>query len=227
MNANPGLRTLEIRNYLLKPGMRERFIEYFESHFIDSQNVLGGYVLGQFRVKGEQDKFLWMRGFEDMRARFAFLRSFYEEGATWKEFGAGANQMMVDSDNVHLLKSLNQESFNGSHMGKEMDILVIDFYRAKEQRFDALVDIFQKDYLPSLVNKPTLWISEMTTNDFPRLPVIQDRNLLVAISAFQNESEYLSQMRHSAESKSRWPELLADTNCLIVYPTARAIPGNS
>jgi len=57
MNSNPRLKVIELRNYLLKPGVSERFTNYFEDHFIDSQNVLRGFVLGQFRINGEDDRF--------------------------------------------------------------------------------------------------------------------------------------------------------------------------
>ncbi len=77
MNSNQNLKVLELRNYLLKPEMREKFIDYFENYFIDSQNILGGYVLGQFKIQDENDKFFWMRGFEDMQTRLDFLRGFY------------------------------------------------------------------------------------------------------------------------------------------------------
>src|SRR5688572_17950708 len=99
MNTNPKLTVIELRNYLLKPGTRERFIEYFENHFLHSQNI-GARVLGLFTIKGETDRFFWIRGFEDMQSRLAFLRGFYEQGEVWKQFGPGANDMIVDSDHV-------------------------------------------------------------------------------------------------------------------------------
>ncbi|MBC7934936.1 MAG: hypothetical protein H7Y86_06215 [Rhizobacter sp.] len=36
----------------------------------------------------------------------------------------------------------------------------------------------------------SFWVSEMATNDFPRLPVFQDKNLLVAITNFRDKNEY-------------------------------------
>jgi hypothetical protein len=34
------LGVIELRNYLMAPDARDRFIEYFETHFIDSQGAL-------------------------------------------------------------------------------------------------------------------------------------------------------------------------------------------
>src|SRR4030095_4660041 len=67
--ANQPIRTLELRNYVTKTGKRDEFIAYFEENFIDSQNALGGFVLGQFRVKGAEDNFFWIRGYRDMAER--------------------------------------------------------------------------------------------------------------------------------------------------------------
>src|SRR5262249_31256577 len=118
MNSNPRLKVIELRNYLLKPGVRERFTNYFEDHFIDSQDSLHGFVLGQFRIKGDDDRFFWIRGFEDMSTRLDFLRKFYEQGKVWKQFGSGANEMMLDSDHVFLLKTLRRESFGYDEFAK-------------------------------------------------------------------------------------------------------------
>src|ERR1044071_8049651 len=63
--ADQPIRVLELRNYVTKPGQRDKFISYFEANFIDSENALGGYILGQFRVKDSDDNFFWIRGFND------------------------------------------------------------------------------------------------------------------------------------------------------------------
>ena len=46
------MSVIELRNYLLKPGMRDRFNAYFSEHFVDSQNSRGGYVLEKYGVDG-------------------------------------------------------------------------------------------------------------------------------------------------------------------------------
>jgi hypothetical protein len=54
----------------------------------------------------------------------------------------------------------------------------------------------QELYVPFVHSRKTgtvsLWVSEMETNDFPRLPVIQDANMLVAITGYNNELDYPS-----------------------------------
>ena len=217
---NPQLKVIELRNYLLKPGTRQKFTDYFDSHFIEPQQVLGGYVLGQFRIKGEDDKFFWIRGFEDMQTRLRCLRTFYEEGQVWKEFGPGANDMILDSDNVYLLRPLS-ESFSCDEFANLKGIVVVEFYLANPNQLDQLTDLIQAEYA-ALQSKPTLLISEMTTNDFPRLPVIQDRNLLVSIGTYSDESDYQSQWRQSTEMKTRMRRFIARESTLILYPTVKS-----
>lgn len=44
--ANQNIKVLELRNYLVRQGRRDEFINLFEENFVQSQNILGGYVLG-------------------------------------------------------------------------------------------------------------------------------------------------------------------------------------
>jgi hypothetical protein len=227
MNSNPRLKVIELRNYLLKPGARERFTNYFEDHFLDSQNVLRGFVLGQFRIKGASDRFFWIRGFEDMQTRLTFLRRFYEQGEVWKQFGPGANEMMLDSDHVYLLKPLRSESFAYDEFAKGKGILVVESYFVKPNHRDELADLLQANPTPHLNNKPILCVSEISENDFPRLPVIQDENLLVAVTVFRDESDYQSHLTRSAGLKTRIKELITNEETLILNPTAKSFMGNS
>jgi NIPSNAP len=238
METNQGLKVIELRNYLLKPGARERFIDYFEDHFIDSQNILGGHVLGVFRVKGADDNFFWIRGFEDMKSRVTFLRAFYELGPVWKEFGSGANEMMLDSDNVYLLRPLSEgktssdesESTDSDLFAILKGVVVIDLYTANDNQLDELIDFFRAEYLPFLkgllIQDTTLWISETSENDFPRLPVKQGKNTLVAISSFEDESEYQAKLKQinsaDARLKSRMQELIAARGSLVLYSTKQS-----
>ena len=222
---NIQLKVIELRNYLIKPGMCRRFTDYFEEHFIDSQTSLGGYVLGQFRIDGEDDKFFWIRGFEDMQTRLSCLRGFYEEGKVWKEFGPGANEMILDSDDVYLLKPLSKY-LSCDELANKKGIVVVEFYFASPNQLEQLTALFQAE-CASLQSKPTLLISEMTTNDFPRLPVTQDPNLLVSIGVYDDESDYQSQARQSTEMKNRMRQLIARENTLILYPTAKSFIGNA
>jgi len=227
MNSNPRLKVIELRNYLLKPGVRERFTNYFEDHFIDSQNVLRGFVLGQFRIKGEDDRFFWIRGFDDMQTRLTFLRRFYEQGEVWKQFGSGANEMMLDSDHVYLLKPFRSESFGYDEFAKGKGVVVVEYYFAKRDRRDELADLLEANQTSLLRSKPMLCVSELAENDFPRLPVIQDENLLAAIVVFRDESDYQLHLSQSAALKARLKELITNEHSLILYPSDKSFMGNA
>jgi hypothetical protein len=183
MNGNETIKVIELRNYLIKPNLRDRFIDYFEQNFVESQNDLGGFVLDAFRIKDESDRFFWIRGFADMDSRSCFLPEFYS-GEVWKQFGPEANEMMLEWHNVHLLKPLGEIKVKNFLTGKSLT--VIDFYFAKADKLSELIDLLQNNANSSR------WISEMTENDFPRLPVIQDGNLLAVMTNFKDEAEFES-----------------------------------
>jgi len=218
MNANQNLKVIELRNYLLKPASRERFSAYFAGHFVAPQNDSGGFVLGQFRVKDDNDKFFWIRGFENMKTRSRFLPEFYY-GAVWKEFGGEANKMMIDSDDVYLLKPLNDEQ-----IFRKNKVLKIDYYFAVDEKPDDLVNLFQTEFIPILkdskIGETTLWLSELSENDFPRLPAFQYENLLVVITAFENETDFQAKLEefesNNAELKSELERLIAKKESLTL-----------
>jgi hypothetical protein len=94
---------VELRQYIVHSGQREVLIELFERAFIDAQEAVGATVIGQFRDLEDPNRFVWLRGFPDMDKRLAALQSFYG-GPVWQENRAAANALLVDSDNVLLLR---------------------------------------------------------------------------------------------------------------------------
>ncbi|MFC4066311.1 NIPSNAP family protein [Actinoplanes subglobosus] len=96
---------VELRQYTLRPGRRDDLVELFDAEFVESQQELGMMVLGQFRDLDRPDRFVWLRGFADMAVRLRGLREFYG-GPVWKEHGPAANDTMLDSDDVLLLREI-------------------------------------------------------------------------------------------------------------------------
>ncbi|HEV7893854.1 MAG TPA: NIPSNAP family protein [Pyrinomonadaceae bacterium] len=229
--ANQPIWVLELRNYVTRPGQREKFISYFETNFIDSQNAIGGYILGQFRVKDADDNFFWIRGFNDMSSRSRYLPEFYR-GSFWKEHRSYANDMLLNNDNVYLLKplSLSEDlpgaAVNSNEFGKKKGLLVIDYYVANT-RLKELIEFFKSKYLPLLKSNDvstTSWVSELTENDFPGLPVFQDKNLLVTITPFKDEAEYqlkLKQINADPNQKvmTELMEIVTTKTTVVLHPT--------
>ena len=81
---------VELRQYTLHPGQRDTLIELFDREFVESQEACGMRVIGQFRDLDNPDRFVWLRGFANMRARDTALRAFYG-GPVWAAHRATAN----------------------------------------------------------------------------------------------------------------------------------------
>jgi hypothetical protein len=238
------MQVLELRNYLLKPGRTRDFIRYFEEHFLFSQRDGGMYPLGQFEVVGEPDRFVWIRGFEDMGTRGHGLRGFYG-GAFWQARRDEANAMMLEHHDVHLLRPLAPlASLTGGatledraaeppgalplHTG----LVIADFYHAEPTALRSLVDHFERRVLPALAEEGHdvlgHFVAELAPNDYPRLPVIQDPSLLAVLSAYRDGEQYAGMRRGwSARGPvvagNRRAPLIADTTTLCLRPTARSL----
>ncbi|WP_332663067.1 NIPSNAP family protein, partial [Aeromicrobium sp.] len=60
------IEILELRQYTLKPGTRDGFIERFEREFQDTQEAVGIRVIGTFVDLDDPDRFVWFRGFPSL-----------------------------------------------------------------------------------------------------------------------------------------------------------------
>ena len=214
------MNVIELRNYLLKQGKRDEFIQYFKDHFVESQNEMGVYTPGLFRIKNEENRFFWIRGFDNMGQRSRFLPAFYG-GGVWKKFGPAANDMMLEWHNVYLIKPLpgNRDAFS-QHKG----FFAVDYYKARDNHHTDLIDLINTEYIPFLNDrniKATLWVSEMEENDFPRLPVYQDENQLIVVTGFNNEPEYESSLAALTSLKpgltAGIEELIENKDRLLLY----------
>lgn len=235
---NQTIKVLELRNYLLKQNMADTFSGYFNTHFVKPMTELDGYTLGQFKMNGVNDRFVWLRGFTDMSARVKFLNAFYINSPAWKEFGPGANDMMINSDNVYLLRPLNNnksskeqsKGINSNLLETDKGVMIVDFYICNST-LDKVINLFNSAYVPFLktldIHNITLWASEMSENDFPRLPVFQDKNLLLTITTYEHEDEYQKKQKEidsmTDELKTSMLELITTQNNLILYPTNKSL----
>lgn len=229
-NGTGQIKVLELRNYLLKPGTVENFRKLFNDRFVEPMNALGGYTVGQFRLNNDADRFVWMRGYADMKSRFDFLNAFYLNHPVWKKYRGDANSMIVNSDNVYLLRPLEINHLTVGDAERQFEnkraVVVVDFYICNST-LDQTIALFKTDYIPFLKSLPvddvTFWTSETAENDFPRLPVFQDKNLLVSITVFKNEREAESKLKRidspAAKLDNSLKELITVRNRLILYPS--------
>jgi hypothetical protein len=101
-------QVIDFRRYTVKQGEREHFAEYFESYFPEAFQQMGAIVFGQFFERKNPVGFTWMRGFKNNDARAVVNAGFYY-GPLWREHAFTMNSLMVDSDNVLLLRPLSPE----------------------------------------------------------------------------------------------------------------------
>ena len=152
---------VELRQYLLKPGRRDELIDLFDREFTASQEALGMRVLGRFRDLDRPDHFVWFRGFSDMAVRRQGLTSFYG-GPVWKRHGPAANDTMIDSDDVLLLRA-------SSPLSLVDPISVTILYGARP-------------WPTTVVDGALATLStEYAENDFPALPVRTGEHALVVL----------------------------------------------
>jgi quinol monooxygenase YgiN len=232
------MQVIELRNYVLQPGRRDDFIRHFEEQFLESQRDTGMHVLGQFAIVDQPDRFLWIRGFADMAARRRGLDNFYD-GAFWQARRAATNAMLVDHEDVHLLRPLDaiQRLTNSLSLddraseppgvtAPDTGLVLADFYRAAG-RLDHLVQAFESGLRPALLERGHQllghFVAERAPNDYPRLKVIQDPTLLVVLTAYR-DSAHLARLTAEWDPRAQLKPLsTGDVVTLRLQPTARSI----
>ena len=180
----------ELRQYTLKPGRRDDLIGLFEREFVESQEVLDMSLPGTFRDADRGDRFVWLRGFPDMSARARSLAAFYG-GEVWKAHRNEANDTMIDSDNVLLLRPAWQGSAfreGGSRAPRGATGAAKGFVVASICRFDGRSpNAFiaeSRNALPSVCEASgakfvAALVTEDSPNNFPALPVREGEHVFV------------------------------------------------
>ncbi|NEW70023.1 NIPSNAP family protein [Streptomyces rhizosphaericus] len=231
---------IELRQYTLRPGRREELIELFDREFIETQEETGMLVLGQFRDLDEPDRFVWLRGFEDMAVRHRALTAFYD-GPVWAEHGPQASATMADSDDVLLLRPLTAGSgftVRPSHRPRPGAPAPEGFVSATVWSFPPGqpegIALIRHGLLPALHETGPAPLAALTTetahNTFARLPVRTGENAAVVFTCYPDESAH---RRHMAEMRThpRTREILtsigreqtAVPRTLRLAPTSRSL----
>jgi quinol monooxygenase YgiN len=200
---------IELRQYTLHPGKRDTLIDLFERHFIAGQEASGMRVQGQFRDASDPNRFVWLRGFHDMASRAEALKSFYG-GPVWKAHREQANATMVDSDNVLLLKPVDETAgfaLPGERgAGSRITSLVVATLYLLQAPVDAsFLRFFENRVRPVMAETGAPPIARFQTeyaaNNFPALPVRTGEHAFVWFSSFESVAEYeqhLAKLRESS-----------------------------
>jgi hypothetical protein len=189
---------VELRQYTLHEGMRDRLIGLFEREFVETQEAFGMRVIGTFRDLDRPERFVWLRGFADMDSRLAGLSGFYS-GAAWLSHRDEANATMIDSDDVLLLRAgTSSPGFEvaGSRpcLGEDRKagviLTVIEYLKSPSEAVLALFQTQVKSELERRGISPIAWfVTETSPNNFPRLPVRSGEQVLVWFARFADEAD--------------------------------------
>ena len=217
---------VELRQYTLKPGQRDVLINLFEREFIEPQEALGMTVVGQFRDRRRPDRFVWLRGFSSMEARHQALERFYG-GPVWAAHRAEANDTMVDTDDVLLLKPARPELAFRSDPARETASrsaqVLVGIYQFPRQPDALLVSKFEQQVVPVLhgnhVKVQGIFVTEPARNTFTRLPVREGEHVLVWFGLVQGPEPQIDQLANMTALNNQTPLFLQ------LEPTSRSTFG--
>ncbi len=175
---------VELRRYTMQPGQRENFAEYFDAYFPEAFQQLGAIAFGQFFERDKPSMYTWLRGFRDMDARAAVNAAFYS-GPVWKEHKPTVNPLIIDSDDVLLLRPL-----------RPIPVLpAVDPVRERSPRGVVMMHVFH-DVDPEIVESAYakyecagLLVTLDAPNNFPQLPVRTDGPWVVWLGVFDDARE--------------------------------------
>ncbi len=234
---------VELRQYTLHPGQRDVLINLFDREFVESQEAVGMAVIGQFRDLDDPDRFVWLRGFEDMPHRADALGRFYG-GPIWRMHRNEANATMIDSDNVLLLRPVTARTGfpapthmrpPAGHSPPPASLILATLYY-RDRPFDqAFMDFFDRQIRPVLVETggtPLACLqSEHADNSFPALPVRVGENVFVWFARFPGPAA-LDNHLDRVERSERWRDRVLPALSTMVAsrpqqlrlaPTARSL----
>jgi quinol monooxygenase YgiN len=208
---------VELRQYTLRPGQRDALISLFDRELVESQEAEGMTVVGQFRDLEQPDRFVWIRGFDDMPARERALRGFYS-GPAWKANRAAANATMLDTDDVLLLRpataqsgfpALDQPRPPAGHAAAGRSRILITLYFGDRPFSPSFAEFFDHHVRPVLTETGAMPLAclqtEYSENTFPALPVRTGEHVFAWLARFDGPAELSRHLRQLGES-GRWQD---------------------
>jgi hypothetical protein len=229
-------QVIEFRRYTVKEGERERFAEYFESYFPEAFQQMGAMAFGQFFERKNPVGFTWMRGFKNTDARAVINAGFYY-GPLWREHAFTMNSLMVDSDNVLLLRPLNPE--RGVTVLPSVDpvterkgaqgVVVAQIFAVKANSVEAFAQEAEAafaGYRAAGAREAGVLVTLDAPNNFPQLPVRTDGPYLVWLGIVKDnqalETQFTPLAERSSKSLSATGLLRGAPELVILDPTRRS-----
>lgn len=189
----------ELRRYTLRPGTRDTMISLFEREFLETQDMTGMEVVGQFRDPDAPDTFVWMRKFRDMEARRQALTDFYS-GPAWKEHRDAARATMIDTDDVLLLRPVLVAPFSEPTSAPPRppagatELPRSRYVATVHHVTDGYREHFARTVAPALAAAGVALVAcfetEHAENTYPALPVREGENVFVWFARFDSATGY-------------------------------------
>ena len=211
-------QVLELRQYKIADGKRDAFVRLFEREFVESQEATGLRLVGHFRDLDDPNRFTWMREFPDVAAREPALTAFYT-GPLWQRLRNEANALLVDNDNVLLLKPAGPDQGLAHHATRPAPgaaapagLIVANFWRLWGEPDAAFAKAFDRDVRPELeaagLQVIGVYLPERSPNTFPRLPVREGEKLFVWFARSPSEAAYEAALKR-LEARPGWKAKVA------------------
>ena len=229
-------QVIEFRRYTTREGEREHFADYFESYFPEAFQQMGAIAFGQFFERKNPVGFTWMRGFKNTDARAVINAGFYY-GPLWREHAFTMNSLMVDSNNVLLLRPLSPE--RGVAVLPSVDpvterkgaqgVVVAQIFAVKANSVDAFAQQAEATfagYRAAGAREAGVLITLDVPNNFPQLPVRTDGPYLVWLGVVKDnqilETQFTPLAERSLQSLSATGLLRGAPELVILDPTRRS-----
>jgi hypothetical protein len=229
-------QVLEFRRYTIKEGEREHFAQYFDTYFPEALQELGTIVAGDFFERKNPSGFTWIRGFHTLEDRAVANAQFYA-GSVWKEHKKTMNDLIVDSDNVMLLRPLSPEpgipilpavdpivEANGAQ-----GIVVAQIFAVKADSVEAFAKAAEPtfaSYRAAGVREAGVLVTLDVPNNYPQLPIRTDGPFLVWLGVLKDnqmlENEFNPLAERSLQSLSATGLIRGASESVVLDPARRS-----
>src|SRR5260370_40769006 len=92
----------ELRQYVARPGQRDKWVRFFEAEILPFQTSKGMQIVASFVGENDADAFVWARRFESEAERERLYKEVYESDH-WKTHAAPHLNAMVDRQQTKVL----------------------------------------------------------------------------------------------------------------------------
>jgi NIPSNAP len=227
---------IEFRRYTIKPREREHFARYFDSYFPEAFEQLGAIAFGQFFEREKTSRFAWLRGYRNMDERAKASAAFYY-GPVWKEHRAAVNGLILDSDDVLLLRPLAPERRVAvlhsvdpvRESGEARGVVVAQIFAVVPGGVEAFAREAEPAfaaYRASGAREAGVLATLEEPNNFPQHPVREDGPFLVWLGILEDDralgTRFAPLARRFAESARAGGPLRGDPETVVLDPTSRS-----